>query len=90
MRLSDHEQRLLDQASGVELDRVAEMGKVARALSAGIEAARSERKLSYDPKCEDLARHFAERYGAAEISDLAQDIQDAVEAWFESHNENNR
>jgi len=40
--------------------------------------------MSYDQKCEDLARHFAqdEALTDAQIADLAQAIQEAVEAWF--------
>ena len=40
--------------------------------------------MNYDPKCEELARHFAqdENLSAAEIADLAEAIQQAVEAWF--------
>lgn len=40
--------------------------------------------MSYDPKCEELARHFAqdEALSEAQVSDLADAIQAAVEAWF--------
>ena len=51
---------------------------------------KARRKLSCDPKCDELARHCADHYGEAEVRDLAQSIQDAVEAWFEDHNEPNR
>lgn len=40
--------------------------------------------MSYDLRCHDLATHFAadEKLTPAEIGDLAQAIQDAVEEWF--------
>lgn len=40
--------------------------------------------MSYDPKCEELARHFADGEDLSEdqIKDLADSIQEAVEAWF--------
>lgn len=45
-------------------------------------------KLKYDAKCEDLARHFAgdptlmPKLTEAEIQELAQEIQDAIEFFF--------
>jgi hypothetical protein len=45
------------------------------------------RKLCYDPACAELARHFLDgEHGSDDpdtIADLAQDIQDAVESWFD-------
>lgn len=40
--------------------------------------------MSYDPKCEELARHFAQgqNLSEAEIADLSYAIQSAVDAWF--------
>ena len=47
---------------------------------------------SYDPECEKLARHFLNDSGGLSQADidyqahqLAQDIQDAVEAFFAAH-----
>ena len=51
------------------------------------------RKLSYDPECGDLASSFlADQEGTRDLSaeefdalkaDLAQDIQQAIEDWFQ-------
>lgn len=42
---------------------------------------------SYDSACLDLARHFGVTDDDAAAEDLAQTIQDAVEAWFVGRNE---
>ena len=39
------------------------------------------RRYSYDPKCADLARHFLPEAPAGIVEELAQDIQDAIEAF---------
>jgi hypothetical protein len=43
-------------------------------------------KYSYDSKCLDLADHFLSdmTHLGAKAKDLAQHIQDAVEAWIDS------
>ena len=43
-----------------------------------------EQARNYDPKCEELAQHFAqdEALTEAQVADLAESIQAAVEAWF--------
>jgi len=40
-------------------------------------------KPGYDPKCEDLARHFLPYADDAEVADMAQVIQDAIEDQLE-------
>lgn len=45
----------------------------------------SDKKYSYDMKCDDLARYFmsdGENAPEEEIASLAQAIQDAIENWF--------
>lgn len=37
---------------------------------------------SYDPKCEELARHMAPRLDDANIEALAAFIQDSIECWL--------
>jgi hypothetical protein len=43
-------------------------------------------KRSYDPACEDLARHFiqdgADIYTEDNVKALAQHIQEAIESWI--------
>jgi ribosomal silencing factor RsfS len=41
----------------------------------------------FDPKCEELARHFLVEHGANElqIQALADEIQDAIETWMFAH-----
>ena len=40
--------------------------------------------MSYDPACDDLARHFLDGLSATEveIAALAQTIQDAIQDWL--------
>lgn len=42
----------------------------------------------FDPKCYELAEHFAlgESFTDGELSDLAREIQGAVEDWFSARN----
>lgn len=41
---------------------------------------------SYDPACEELARHFLsdEEFENDHVAELAQHIQDAIEDWIEA------
>lgn len=51
--------------------------------------------MSFDPICDDVARHFLEdeepviraprRQYEERVEALAQAIQDAIEAWLETH-----
>lgn len=42
------------------------------------------RPVSYDSACADLALHFLadEPHTAVDVDELAQELQDTVEAWF--------
>lgn len=44
---------------------------------------------SVDPQSFDLAKHFLPTGTQPQLQDLSQDIQDAVEDWFNLHPENN-
>ncbi len=42
--------------------------------------------MSYDPKCEELARHFLEdKANPLLVADLAQAIQGCIEDWLECY-----
>lgn len=40
------------------------------------------KKYSYDPACEDLAKHFLD-WNEDEAKELAQHIQDEIELWLQ-------
>lgn len=45
-------------------------------------------KPTYDPACEDLARYFlGVDAGAGDVADLAETIQECVEAWMTEETE---
>lgn len=49
----------------------------------------SKDEFCYDPACEELARHFLPQNWTVEreraVQELAQKIQETVEAWIDEH-----